>query len=91
MTPRRRHPPSEMTGRLHPDQLSLLLFNALAEALRSASGHELCDRRRMPQGKQAGPERLLRVLVQRGLTEDAVQSAAALVLALDRDARRESA
>lgn len=43
----------------------------------------LVDRRRMPQGGDAGAARLLRALVKQGLDQKALRPAAALALALD--------
>ena len=72
---------------IFPGQMQFDLF--AAEHLEAPAG-DLCDRRRMPYGDQAGAARLLRALVQHGLAEDASVRAAALALELDREAEREA-
>ena len=64
-----------------PGQLCFEIFEA------SLLAGDLVDRRRMPQGQQAGAERLLRALVRGGLDRDALVPAARLVLELDRAGR----
>jgi hypothetical protein len=67
-----------VTGRrLHPDQLSLLLFAAR-------------ERPRFAKEVPAGPERLVRELIRRGLREDCYVAAARLALELEQTAKREA-
>jgi hypothetical protein len=61
-----------------------LVFD-LDAACRGLLRDQLADPRRVP----AGAERLMRVLVKRGLAEDALVPAAALALELDRPRDRE--
>ena len=76
---------SAMKAKPVREQLNMLQL--IDRAIESAElSADLIDRRRLPVG--GGSERLLRTLVVRGLDPDALKPAAALVLAIEQQARQ---